>query len=129
MRLFVAPQATGFSFQKTTYEENLWRLEVQPILEKRFEKLQIDFNPVFERALRDPGTLRGRNFEPAARATYELAEQFMPSLEYYSSWGPLPSFSPMREQIHQILPGGDVKLAKSLVWSFGIPYGQNIRTK
>jgi hypothetical protein len=112
-----------FSFQKTTYEENSRRLEVRPILEKSFGKLQLDFNPVFERALHGPGTGAGWNFEPAARAGYELSERFTPSLEYYSSWGPLPSFPPVRRQVHQLLPGGDLKLAKNLEWSFGVGIG------
>jgi hypothetical protein len=109
-----------FSFQKTTYEENSRRVELRPILEKTFGHLQIDFNPVFERALHGPGVREGWNFEPAARIGYETNERFTPSLEYYSAWGPVPSFLPGSEQIHQILPGGDIKLAKNLVWSFGV---------
>jgi hypothetical protein len=112
-----------FSFQKTTYEENSRRLELRPILEKSFGKYQLDFNPVFERALHGPGTSGGWNFEPAARIGYEASQRFTPSLEYYSEWGALPSFLPAREQVHQILPGGDLKLAKNLVWSFGAGIG------
>ena len=36
---------------------------------------------------------------------------------------PLPSFSRLGERLHQILPGGDVKLSRNLVWSFGICIG------
>jgi len=112
-----------FSFQSTTYEENSRRVELRPILEKNFGHFQVDFNPVFERALHGPGTRAGWNFEPAARIGYEVSERFTPSLEYYSSWGPVPSFLPASEQFHQILPGGDVKLAKNVVWSFGVGVG------
>jgi len=114
---------TEFSFQKTTYEENRRRVEVRPILEKSFGKTQVDFNPVFERALHGPGTSGGWNFEPAARVGYEVSERFTPSLEYYSEWGALPTFLPVREQIHQILPGGDLKVAKNVEWSFGVGIG------
>ena len=112
-----------FSFQKTTYQENSRRLEVRPILEKRVRKFQVAFNPVFERALHGPGTRGGWNFEPATRVAYELSERYSPSLEYYSEWGSLPTLLPAREQIHQILPGGDLKLARNLSWSFGIGVG------
>lgn len=112
-----------FSFQKTTYEENPRRIEVRPIMEKSFGKLRVDFNPVFERALHGPGTSAGWNFEPAARVGYEVSERFSPSLEYYSEWGPVPSFLPVAEQLHQLLPGGDLKLAKNLEWSFGVGIG------
>jgi len=114
---------TEFSFQKTLFEENSRRVEVRPILEKSFGKTQLDFNPVFERALHGPGTQAGWNFEPAARFGYEAWERFTPSLEYYSEWGPLPDFFPWRDQVHQILPGGDLKIAKNVVWSFGIGLG------
>jgi hypothetical protein len=112
-----------FSFQKTTFEENSRRVELRPILEKSFGRFQIDFNPVFERALHGPGTRDGWNFEPAARIGYEASQRFTPSLEYYSAWGPVPSFVPGSEQIHQILPGGDVKFGKNVVWSFGLGVG------
>jgi hypothetical protein len=114
---------TELSFQKTTYEENSRRVEVRPILEKSAGKFRADFNPVFERALHGPGTSGGWNFEPAARAGYEVSERFAPSLEYYGEWGALPSFLPLREQIHQILPGADVKLTRNLEWSFGVGIG------
>jgi hypothetical protein len=112
-----------FSFQKTTYEENSRRVEVRPIMEKTFGKVRVDFNPVFERALHGPGTSGGWNFEPAARVGYEVSERFSPSLEYYSEWGPVPSFLPVAEQLHQILPGADLKLAKNVEWSFGVGIG------
>lgn len=111
---------TEFSFQKTIFEENSRRVEIRPILEKSFGELQIDFNPVFERALHGPGTNGGWNFEPAARIGYEISKRFTPSLEYYSEWGSLPSLQPIREQLHQILPGGDLKLARNVEWSFGV---------
>jgi len=114
---------TEFSFQKTTYEENSRRVEVRPILEKTFHKFQADLNPVFARALHGPGTRDGWSFEPAARIAYEASERFEPSLEYYSELGELPSFLPGNQQVHQILPGGDWKLAKNLVWSFGVGVG------
>jgi hypothetical protein len=112
-----------FSFQKETYEPNSRRVEVRPILEKTFGKYQFDFNPVFERALHGPGTEAGWNFEPAARIGYEAWERFTPSLEYYTELGPLPSFLPGRDQVHQILPGGDLKIGRNVVWSFGVGVG------
>ncbi len=119
----LAGLVTEFSFQNTTYEENSRRVEVRPILEKSFHKFQADLNPVFARALHGPGTRAGWSFEPAGRIAYEATEQFTPSLEYYTELGPLPTFLPLDQQVHQILPGGDLKLAKNLVWSFGVGVG------
>jgi hypothetical protein len=112
-----------FSFQNTTYEQNSHRVELRPIIEKSFGRVQLDFNPVFERALHGPGVNQGWSFEPAFRAVYELNEHFSPSLEYYSAYGEVPAFLPVKEQIHQIFPGADWKLTKNLLWSFGIGVG------
>jgi hypothetical protein len=112
-----------FSFQRTVYEENSRRIEIRPILEKAFGKWQIDLNPVFERALHGPGTRDGWNFEPAARLGYKVNNRFTPSLEYYSETGPFPTELPVRAQIHQFFPGGDVKLSDHVLWSFGVGIG------
>jgi len=112
-----------FSFQRTIYEENSNRVELRPILEKNVRHLQFDLNPVFERALHGPGIRRGWSFAPAFRVAYELTERFSPSIEYYSDDGPFPAFLPVRQQIHQIFPGGDVKLTKNLLWSLGVGIG------
>jgi hypothetical protein len=112
-----------FSFQRTTYEENSRRVELRPIIEKNMRRLQLDVNPVFERALHGPGVRRGWSFEPAFRVGYELTERFSPSVEYYSDDGPFPTFRPVDQQIHQIFPGGDVRLTKSLSCSLGVGIG------
>jgi hypothetical protein len=105
-----------FSFQRTAYEENSRRVELRPIVQKDIGRLQLCFNPVFERALHGPGVRDGWNFEPAMRVGYEAMERFTPSLEYYSEWRP-------GNQIHQLLPGGDLKITNKLLWSFGVGIG------
>ena len=112
-----------FSFQRTTYEENSRRVEIRPIIEKNIGRFQLDLNPVFERALHGPGIRQGWSFEPAFRVAYELNERFSPSLEYYSDDGPFPTFLPVKQQIHQVFPGGDWKVSKNLLWSFGVGIG------
>ena len=109
-----------FSFQKPAYEENSRRVEIRPILEKHLGRLQLDLNPVFERALHGPGARDGWNFEPAFRIGYEAGKHITPSVEYYSSAGPLPSFLPLDEQIHLFFPGADIKLRENILWSVGV---------
>ena len=88
-----------------------------------FGCVQLDLNPVFERALHGPGVHQGWGFEPAFRVAYELNERFSPSIEYYIADGPVPTFLPLKQQIHQVIPGGDWKVSKNLLWSFGIGVG------
>jgi hypothetical protein len=111
------------SFQRTRYEENSRRVEIRPILEKSMGHVQVDFNPIFERALHGPGTSRGWNFEPAIRVGYEASKRFTPSLEYYSSAGPVPGFLPLTEQIHVFFPGADLRFGERVVWSLGVGIG------
>lgn len=112
-----------FGFQKTTYEEDSRHVELRPIIGKQVGKVEIDFNPVFERALHGPGVRDGWGFEPAARFGYEMNERFTPSLEYYGSTGPVPTGAPLDKQTHQIYPGGDVKLGKRLLLDVGVGVG------
>ena len=114
---------TEFSFQTTTYEEDSRRVEVRPIVEKRWRRAQVDLNPVFERALHGPGTRSGWNFEPAARVAYLWKSRFEPSIEYYSETGSLPTSLPIGRQVHEFFGGGDIKLLDDLVWSAGVGLG------
>ena len=114
---------TEFSFQNTAYEPNSRRVEVRPILDKHFGRLELTGNPVFERALRGPGVKDGWIFEPAGRAGFKLCEAITPSLEYYSSWGPLHALPALREQIHQIYPGADLHIGERLTLNIGVGLG------
>lgn len=104
-----------FSFQRTTYEENSRRVEIRPILEKKIGRLQLDGNPVFERALHGPGVRQGWTFEPAVRVGFAAGKRVTPSLEYYGSTG--------SQQIHQFFPGADIRLGEKVLWSVGVGIG------
>lgn len=110
-------------FPRKAYDENSVTLELRPIIEKKLGRWQLDFNPVIGRALRGPGTEEGWDFEPGLRAGYELNKRLDLSLEYYGSTGPLSNSLPLREQVHQFYPGGDLKLSENTVWNFGIGIG------
>jgi hypothetical protein len=112
-----------FSFQRTTYEENSRRVELRLILERHIGRLQLDGNPVFERALHGPGTSEGWVFTPSGRIGWQQSKTWTPSVEYYSSWGPLRNLPALHEQIHQIVPGADWKISEHLECNFGVGFG------
>ena len=112
-----------FGFPRKVYEENSVTLELRPIIEKKLGRFQIDVNPVVGRALRGPGTNEGWDFEPGVRFAYEMNKKLDLSLEYYGSTGAIGDFLPANEQVHQLFPGGDVKLSENIVWNFGIGVG------
>jgi hypothetical protein len=111
-----------FGYWREAYEENEWTLEVRPVLEKKFDRWQIDLNPVVGRALKGPGTADGWDFEPSARIAYEAADSLDLSVEYYGGIGPFGNVLPKTEQSHQIYPGGDWKISESVVLNFGLGF-------
>lgn len=108
--------AAEFSFQNPEGAAESRSVKILPILEKRFGKIQIDLNPAFRRPLYGPDTGHSWSFGLAARMRDEAARRFTPSLEYYSGW----------PRTHQILPRGDFRLAKNVVWSLGWGSGSRL---
>ena len=108
-----------FSFGRPQFLADTTHVEVRPIVQRRVKEFQFVFNPLFARALRGAGVGGGWTFEPAARAAYgdSDAKRVVPYLEWYSEMGPLPGLAPGAQQVHQIFPGVDLKLADHLVWS------------
>lgn len=115
--------STEVGFPRRDYEENATTLELRPIIERGFGKLQIDLNPVLGKALRGPGAAEGWDFEPGVRVAYSASPKVDLSLEYYGSTGPLDAPLPSAEQVHQFFPGADIQLSDAIVWNLGVGIG------
>jgi hypothetical protein len=126
---FYAPESWGlpvelglvveFSFARPQFIADTAHVEIRPILQRRIKDVELILNPVFARGLRGTEVGEGWSFEPAARIAYGNSEKqrFVPYLEWYSEIGFLPGFLPASQQVHQLFPGVDIKLARHLVWS------------
>jgi hypothetical protein len=112
-----------FAFENGAWDPDTRSVTILPILEKRFRRVQFDLNPTFGRSLHGPDTDHGWGVGLAGRVGFDRAKRFTPSLEYYGDWGPLPAFEPFVTQMHQILPGGDIRLRKNIIWSLGVGVG------
>lgn len=110
-----------FSFQNRRYEENARRVELRPILDREFERWQIVFNPVVERALHGPGTRRGWNFEPALLVRWKRVK-FAPSVEYYGAVESVNVRPKAQPQVHQIFVGGDQEVSSALTVNMGVGF-------
>jgi hypothetical protein len=108
-----------FSFQKTRYEENSRRAELRPIFDKEFQRWQIVFNPVFERALHGPGTQHGWNFEPALLLRWKRPT-FSPSLEYYGEVESISARPHAQPETHQLFLGGDWEVQPQFTINLGL---------
>ncbi len=107
-------------FPQATYEENDMTLEVRPVIEKAFGRLQVDLNPVVGRALKGPGTDEGWDFEPGARVGFTVSPKLDLSVEYYASLGQVFDWRPQDQQVHLVFFGGDVNLSDAVVWNVGV---------
>ena len=92
-------------------------------MEKHKGRLELDANPVFARALRGADDEAGWFFEPSGRVGWRVSRSFTPSLEYYSSWGSISSLPVVRDQIHQVFPGADIRLGDHATWNVGADFG------
>ena len=114
--------STEFAFPRKVYDENGVTLEVRPILERNFDRLQLCMNPVIGRALKGPGTKDGWDFEPSMRIGYAVNKRLDASLEYYGSVGALTGFHRTDDQVHLLFPGWDFKFSDKVIWNFGIGF-------
>jgi len=110
-----------FSFARPQFIADTAHVEIRPIVQRKIGDLELVFNPVFARGLRGTGVSEGWTFEPAARAAYGDSDtkRLVPYLEWYSELGSLPDLSAVSQQVHQLFPGVDLKLANHLIWSVG----------
>ncbi len=110
-------------FPRDLYEEADVTLEVRPIIERQFGRLQVDFNPVLGRSIKGPGSDAGWDFEPGARVAFAATAAVDLSLEYYGAPGEVGNFLPRSEQVHQFFGGGDIQVSPNVVINVGVGLG------
>lgn len=119
---FRAGMVTEFSFEKSRWSAASPSAELIPVLEADAGRIQIDVNPSFAKPL--SGTAGTRwEFGFAARAAWHNRSRFTPSLEYFSSPGYLTGFEPLSHQVHEVFPGGDIRLTRRLMVNAGVGLG------
>src|SRR5467141_622006 len=117
--------AAELEFSRPAYDETTAGLEIRPILGKRIGPVQLAFNPVIERALREGETSGGGEweFEPSARVGVTLSRVVELNLEYFGKTGVLGSALPAGQQVHQIYPGVNLKLGDDFELNLGVGFG------
>lgn len=115
--------AAEVGFPTDRYEAASSTLELRPIIEKRFGRVQFDVNPVFGRALSGPGSDDGWEFEPGARIGVSATKKLDLSVEYYGAISSGLEATVSSPDVHQFFFGGDYQLSEALVWNFGFGVG------
>jgi len=110
-----------FGFQKRSFSEDTWTLEIRPIIDKTLDTWYVSFNPSFEKSLRGRNAGEGFVFSPNLKIDDEICKWMAAGIEYYGSIGPPGDFPPIDEQQHQLFLAFDFFFSPQ--WELNVGYG------
>ena len=127
--LFVVPDAAkrdffyGINFElgyeMPQFSLTQWNLEIRPIIGVRNAQWEFIANPIVDVGF---GSLAEADFAPALRLARNLGEDRFIGLEYYSDFGKIGDFLPLREQYQELYTVTDFKV-QTLDVELGLGYG------
>jgi hypothetical protein len=98
-------------------------LELKPIIEKDFGRLQLVLNPVFEKVLVGAGDNQGFEFGYRNGVYYRWMRYLSPGVEFYGGAGLIDDTDPLAEQQHYIFPVLWGELPDGIEYSLGPGFG------
>jgi len=110
-----------FGFQKAQYDANTSSLEIRPIIDKKWGKLYVSFNPTLDQSFKGPDQHSGMIFSPNVKGSYDVSKVVALGLEYYGSTGPFFHYYALRDQEHQLFIATDLNFSPN--WEFNAGYG------
>lgn len=108
-------------YQKSTYSEDTWSLELRPIIDKQWDKLYAAFNPTFGVALQGFSNNSTPVFQPNVKVSYSFFKTANLGLEYYGSTGYINESIPLVNQVHALYVAYD--LVGSVNWEINLGIG------
>ncbi|OCX52714.1 hypothetical protein BEL04_12000 [Mucilaginibacter sp. PPCGB 2223] len=112
-----------FGFQKAAYSESTSSLEIRPIIDKKWDKLYVSFNPTVDHSFAGTGDNESYIFSPNLKASYDVSKVVALGIEYYGSTGPFFHYDPISEQDHQFYIATDLNYSANWEFNAGIGYG------
>jgi hypothetical protein len=117
------PVGLGFSAEygyiKKEYSDAAWALEMRPIVDKRWKKMYISFNPVLGMSFQ--GQAHPLDFSPNVKISYAVVKKCEVGFEYYGSLGNMSEILPYQHQPHQLFVCSDIDFGEQ--WEFNAGYG------
>lgn len=110
-------------YQKPQYSDEIWNIELRPIIDKQWKKLYVSFNPTFGIALKSEGNSSIPAFEPNLKAAYSFFKKFSLGLEYYGSVGSINNFEKLSNQEHAVFAALDLINSKNWEFNAGAGFG------
>jgi len=112
-----------FGFQKAAYSGSTESLEIRPIVDKKWNKLYLAFNPTVDKSFAGIGDNENYIFSPNVKASYDVSKVVALGIEYYGSTGPFFHYDPISEQDHQFYVATDLNFSANWEFNAGIGYG------
>lgn len=95
-------------YQKATYSEDTWSLEIRPIIDKQWHKFYLAFNPTLGVSLKGINNNKTPVFEPNIKASYQFFSKASLGIEYFGSTGYINAFETLPNQQHMIFLAYDL---------------------
>ena len=110
-----------FGFQKAAYSSSTSSLEIRPIIDKKWNKVYLAFNPTVEKSFAGVGDNVNYIFSPNVKASYDVSKMVALGIEYYGSTGPFFNYDKLADQEHQVFIATDLDFGAK--WEFNAGYG------
>lgn len=115
--------STEFGFQKSAFDANTCSLEIRPIIDKKWGKTYISFNPTVDQSFVGPDANQGLIFSPNLKGSYDVSKAVALGLEYYGSTGPFFKYDTFQQQQHQLFIATDLNVSPNWEFNAGVGYG------
>ena len=113
--------STEFGFQKAAFAGSTFDLEIRPIIDKKWSKLYLSFNPTLGKSFAGEDADIGFVFEPNLKASYDITKVVALGFEYYGATGRFFHYSPIQQQEHALYIATDLNFSAN--WEFNAGYG------
>lgn len=107
-------------YARSDFSADTWSWEIRPIIDQTLNRFYWSLNPTFERTLEGPGVLKGFDFTPNAKISYDVTKLVTAGFEYYGDMGDVRHFDPRQQQSHEIYPAIDLNLGPDWEVNFGV---------
>jgi hypothetical protein len=115
--------STEFGYQRPNFSQDTWTWEIRPIIDKTIGKFYVSVNPTIDKSFNGPSQSAGYEFSPNVKFSCDVTKKIAFGLEYYSAYGPLTDWDPLRQQQHMFLPAIDVDFGPNWEFNFGVGVG------
>ncbi len=107
----------------TTFDRNVWGMELRPIAAWENEHFMFAINPIVDIPLAGPDFATGPTFEPAGTALYKWEDCVSLGFEYYAAFGPISSPLSVDKQLHYLYEVVNVLAVKNVEVNIGFGEG------